>query len=127
MAGGARKGAGRKAGSKDSKPRVTAARKIAAAAADEGITPAEIMLRTARHLWAEATDECGRVTNLERALAASAVAEKAAPYFNPKLASVEHTGKDGGPIQTEAAATIDVTGLNADQLRALASIKVPAG
>ena len=41
--------------------------------------------------------------------------------------TAEHTGKDGGPIQTETAATIDVTGLNADQLRALASIKVPTG
>jgi len=25
-------------------------------------------------------------------------AHKAAPYVHPKLASVEHTGKDGGPM-----------------------------
>lgn len=25
-------------------------------------------------------------------------AEKAAPYVHPKLANVEHTGKDGGPV-----------------------------
>lgn len=27
-------------------------------------------------------------------------AEKAAPYVHPKLASVEHSGKDGGAIKT---------------------------
>lgn len=25
-------------------------------------------------------------------------ANKAAPYVHPKLASIEHTGKDGGPV-----------------------------
>ena len=123
--GGARKGAGRKPGSKDSKPRETLARKIAAAAAEEGILPAEIMLRTARHLWAAATDpKTGEVIDTMQALGAVAVAEKAAPYFNPKLASVEVAGKDGGAILTAA---VDVTTLNADQLRALASIRVSAG
>lgn len=36
----------------------------------------------------------------------------------------EHTGADGGPIQTNAA--LDLTGLSPDQLRALASIKLSA-
>ena len=36
-----------------------------------------------------------------------------------------HEGKDGGPIQTENA--VDVGGLSAEQLRALASIRVQAG
>lgn len=37
---------------------------------------------------------------------------------------VEHTGKDGGPIQT--AGSLDLSGLTPDQLRAIASIKLPA-
>lgn len=40
---------------------------------------------------------------------------------------VTHAGDPEAPIHTESKQTIDVTGLNADQLRALASIKVPAG
>jgi hypothetical protein len=99
--GGARKGAGRKAGSKDSKPRVTAARKLAAAATAEGISPAEMMLRTAQHLWGKATDEAGTVIDLDMATKACAIAEKAAPYFNPKLATIAHTGEGGGAIQAD--------------------------
>lgn len=37
----------------------------------------------------------------------------------------EHSGPDGGPMETKA--TIDPSSLNADQLRALASIPVRAG
>jgi len=40
---------------------------------------------------------------------------------------VVHAGDPAAPIRTDATHTIDVTGLNADQLRALASIKVPTG
>lgn len=36
----------------------------------------------------------------------------------------EHTGKDGAPIQTESR--LDLSGLDPEQLRALASIKLPA-
>jgi hypothetical protein len=36
----------------------------------------------------------------------------------------ELTGKDGAPIQTESKATLDVSGLTAEQLRAIASIKL---
>ena len=35
----------------------------------------------------------------------------------------EHTGADGGPVQTETK--LDVTGLTDEQLRALSSIRVP--
>lgn len=28
-------------------------------------------------------------------------AKSAAPYVHPKLAAIEHTGKDGGPIETK--------------------------
>jgi phage terminase small subunit len=39
---------------------------------------------------------------------------------------VEHTGANGGPIQSEMRAAVDLSGLTADQLRALASIKLPS-
>jgi len=92
---------GRPKGAKDAKPRVTAARKLAADAASEGILPAEIMLRVARHYWGLATDENGTITNEGEAAKAFDAAEKAAPYFNSKLATVQHTGKDGGAIQAD--------------------------
>lgn len=37
--------------------------------------------------------------------------------------TLEHTGADGGPVQTETK--LDVTGLTDEQLRALSSIRVP--
>lgn len=37
---------------------------------------------------------------------------------------LEHSGPDGAPIKTEAAATLKVEGLSDEQLRALASIPV---
>jgi hypothetical protein len=42
----------------------------------------------------------------------------------PYRERVEHTGKDGGPIDTRQ--TLDLSGLTPDQLRAIASIKLPA-
>lgn len=79
--GGKREGAGRPPGSKN-KVSVEREQQIAAT----GLTPLDYMLATLRdenagddkRMWA---------------------AEKAAPYVHPKLANVEHTGKDGGPIQ----------------------------
>jgi hypothetical protein len=38
----------------------------------------------------------------------------------------ELTGKDGAPIQSEARHTVDMSGLTEEQLRAVASIKLPA-
>lgn len=39
----------------------------------------------------------------------------------------EHSGPDGAPIKTEGKSTLNVAGLTDEQLRALASIKLPAG
>lgn len=39
--------------------------------------------------------------------------------------TTEITGKDGGPVQSETKATIDISGLDKAQLEALASIRVP--
>ncbi len=51
----------------------------------EGLTPLDYMLRVLRN---EEETPANRMW----------AAEKAAPYVHPKLASVEHTGKDGGPM-----------------------------
>lgn len=79
--GGARKGAGRKAGSSTTKTR-----EIADKAAQEGITPLEYLLYVMRN----SGDDKARMT----------AAMAAAPYIHPKLSAVEHTGKDGGPMES---------------------------
>lgn len=79
--GGKREGAGRKAGS------VTKlSREVASEALVSGETPAEYMLRVMR----DPTVDHDRRDKM---------AVAAAPYVHPKLAAVEHTGKDGGPIK----------------------------
>lgn len=78
--GGRRTNAGRKPGSV-SKMDAEARR----AASEGGITPLEYMLGVLRDLDApvQRRDD---------------MAKAAAPYMHAKLASVEHTGKDGGAI-----------------------------
>jgi hypothetical protein len=76
---GERRG-GRKAGTPN---KATASREADIKA--EGLTPLDYMLQVLRDETAEKADRMW-------------AAEKAAPYVHPKLASVEHMGKDGGPI-----------------------------
>ncbi|OWK23945.1 hypothetical protein AJ87_26390 [Rhizobium yanglingense] len=45
--------------------------------------------------------------------AAASIAKDAAPYMHSTLASIQHTGKDGGRIQT-----IDLTNVSEEQLNA---------
>ena len=77
--GGARPGAGRKPGSATKRTR-----EIANAIA-EGMSPLEYLTSIYRDPGA---DEARRLD----------AAKAAAPYVHPKLASIEHTGEDGGPI-----------------------------
>lgn len=60
----------------------------------EGVTPLDVMLRTMRHLWrdAEAIDEKSGQANIidtDKALAAMAVADRAAPYCHARIATKE--------------------------------------
>lgn len=80
--GGKRVGAGRKAGSATKKTR-----EIADKAAASGITPLEVML--------EAMLSYRNSGELDRA---ASIAKDAAPYVHPRLAAIEHSGKDGGPL-----------------------------
>ena len=124
--GGKREGAGRKSGSLTERTRAVAERALA-----EGKAPLEVMLDNMRHfqqvaLDAEATLEgltvaefTGRVTvetpeeQFKALLAqvkktagfrqlAQECARDAAAYMHPKLAAVEHTGANGGPIVIRA-------------------------
>jgi hypothetical protein len=47
---------------------------------------------------------------------------KLAEYAAPKLGRIEHAGPNGGPIEMAA---VDLSHLTAEQLRAIASIRVP--
>lgn len=106
--GGARKGAGRKAGSATQKTR-----EIADRAAAAGITPLEVMLenmdfahskasvllQTIVDSGADVPDGFDQFKELLRFRSiAQECAKDAAPYIHPKLAAIEHTGKDGGAI-----------------------------
>lgn len=106
--GGSRTGAGRKPGSATKKTR-----EIANKAAEMGITPLEVMLENMRFAHQEAAGILGRLLDSDaevpegfdslkellryRSMAQDA-AKDAAPYVHPRLAAIEHTGEDGGPI-----------------------------
>ncbi len=80
--GGARPGAGRKPGVPNK-----ATQETREAIKASGLTPLEYMLAVMRD---EGEDAPRRL----------AAANMAAPYVHAKLASVELTGKDGGPMET---------------------------
>lgn len=78
------------------------------------ITPLEVMLKVMHELYEEA-DKCGldgkqvgdlfgdALVNEDRIKLlnmAAAVGRHAAPYMHPRLSAIEHTGKDGTPLQS---------------------------
>jgi hypothetical protein len=92
MRGGRREGAGRKRGSPNQR---TAA--VAQKVAQEGVTPLEFMVGIMRKEPPEGADPAVKLSH--EALRFDA-AKAAAPYVHPRLNAIEHTGKDGGPIET---------------------------
>lgn len=66
-------------------------REIADKAAASGITPLEVML--------EAMNTFRNRGDLEKA---AGFAKDAAPYIHARLAAVEHSGPNGGPIELSA-------------------------
>lgn len=102
--GGARPGAGRKTGSLTKRTR-----QIAEAVATQGITPLEVMMKVMHQLYEEASnvqeEELGSKTLANEARIkllnmAATVGRHAAPYVHPRLSAIEHTGKDGAPLQS---------------------------
>jgi hypothetical protein len=128
--GGARPGSGRKEGSLTKRTR-----EIAEVAAAQGITPLEVMMSTMMELYKEAgncsceinkhhdhgdtagehNDGHDTMINENRIKLlnmAATIARHAAPYVHPRLSAIEHTGKDGAPLQSgvlvvPSAMTID--------------------
>ena len=122
--GGLRPGAGRPVGALTKRSRIIA-EKLAA----DGKTPLEIMTDNMRHWHQAAMDAEATLAGLTASEMSAQVGEDAspeeqfkfllakaketagfrqlaqdaardaAPYVHPKLAAVEHTGKDGGPIK----------------------------
>jgi hypothetical protein len=73
---------GRKRGTKNRRTS-----RIAVEAAQEGITPLEVQLRTMRMLWAKAHE--GSVPDLDLAKQACSIAAQAAPFCHARLAAIE--------------------------------------
>lgn len=125
--GGKRVGAGRRQGSLAKRTREVAEKAVA-----EGKTPLEVMLDNMRHFQQVALDAetvlegltvaefTGKVTvetpeeQFKALLAqvkktagfrqmAQECARDAAPFMHPKLAAIEHTGANGGPIVVKAS------------------------
>lgn len=90
--GGTRPGSGRK-------PQSETIRKVDPEIINAGILPLEMRLRVARHMWAEAVDDTGKIIDLEKAKEAANFGEAALRYTSPSLATVAHTGANGGPIE----------------------------
>jgi hypothetical protein len=83
--GGKRRGAGRPVGSKNQR-----SAEIARFAAEEGITPIEVMLGAMRELWQVGTPQAKRE--------AAEIAKDAAPYIHPRLASIDQTVREDRPF-----------------------------
>lgn len=81
--GGKRPGAGRPKGCQTKRRREVAQRAVA-----EGITPIEVMLTAMKESMAD-----GNMTD------AAKYAQMAAPYIHPRLQAIQHTGREGGPIE----------------------------
>lgn len=101
--GGKREGAGRK------QDAVTVASKETAKAfiASEKQTPLEVMLEAMEYAMSKVR---GTENALEKKIfyeAAHAHAKDAAPYIHAKLAAVEVSGPNGGPIETKDVTAAD--------------------
>ncbi len=106
--GGKREGAGRKPNALTKKTR-----KIAEAVAAEGLSPLEVMIDNMRFAHQGAEGFLRKLIDSETPIEgfdaykemlklrdlAQECAKDAAPYMHPRLAAIEHTGANGGPIE----------------------------
>ena len=95
--GGKRPGAGRKAGQLNK--RTIARQQLASRAAEQGITPLDLMLKRMRYYNSVVDRELERGEAADRGIidgalkAANEAAKDAAPYLHPRLSAVEHTAR----------------------------------
>ena len=57
-------------------------------AVEEGLSPLDVMLRAMREAVAK-----------DQMQEAAKFAQMAAPYIHPRLQAIQHTGREGGPIE----------------------------
>lgn len=88
--------------------RTLARKEIADKALEQGISPVEVMIDNMRWAYDLALKAKKPEKALEYRTIAQNWAEDCANYFHPKLAAIEHTGADGGPIQTEEVSETDL-------------------
>jgi hypothetical protein len=111
--GGKRRGAGRKRGRLNN--RTIAHKELASAAAGEGITPLELMLKRMRYYHSPAEREMRKGEEADRQIvdaalkAANESAKDAAPFLHPRLSAVEHSGTPIDDAITEFLKLIDGT------------------
>lgn len=105
--GGKRQGSGRKKGAATQRTR-----EIADQAAQDGITPLEFMLKVMR----TEPDETVKDQRLLQSILEMRfeAAKAAAPYMHPRLAAVEHSGPNGGAIQTDNVWRVELVRPNAN-------------
>lgn len=94
--GGKRAGAGRPRGSKNKRPpaRLLQTKAKLEELNADGVTPIEVLTDLMRECYRKGKDE----HDLKMLEKAGVWAEKAAPYFHPKLQSVEHGGDKERPL-----------------------------
>jgi hypothetical protein len=103
---------GAKVGAGHSKPSLTKRTlEIAELLASQGITPLEVMMKVMHELYEEA-ENCknqdgepqANIEAQEKRIKllnmVAVVGKHAAPYMHPRLSAIEHTGKDGTPLQS---------------------------
>jgi hypothetical protein len=111
--GGKRPGAGRKRGRLNN--RTIAHKELASAAAGEGITPLELMLKRMRYYHSLAEREMRKGEEADRHIidaalkAANESAKDAAPFLHPRLSAVEHSGSPIDDAITDFLKLIDGT------------------
>ena len=106
--GGARPNAGRKKGEPGKKQKA-----LIEAAESTGLMPVAYLLGIMRD---ESADQKDRMD----------AAKNAAPYLHARLAAVEHTGKDGGPMQMEARTALDLSRLDPEERETLRTLLLAA-
>jgi hypothetical protein len=99
--GGKRPGAGRRPGTLSKK--TVARQQLASAAAEQGISPLDVMLTRMRFHFEVADREVEKGDGADQGIigealrAAHEAAKDAAPYVHPRLSAIEHTGEGASP------------------------------
>ena len=100
--GGAKPGE-RRGGRKKGTPNKKTSVQVAAVQAT-GVTPLEYMLDVMRQPIPKGASISETIAISDQRFEA---AKAAAPYVHPRLAAIEHTGKDGGPIKADITLSPD--------------------